>query len=52
MSPKMTIWTDPEIKKRFNKLVRAEGKTPCQALRGLIENYMKERGTRTYIDDV
>jgi predicted DNA-binding protein len=48
----MTIRIDPEIKKRFSKLVRAEGKTPGQALRELIENYIKERDTRTYIDDL
>jgi predicted DNA-binding protein len=52
MSPQITIRIDPEIKKRFSKLVRAEGKTPGQALRELIENYVKERDTRTYIDDL
>jgi predicted DNA-binding protein len=52
MLPQMTIRIDPEIKKRFSKLVRAEGKTPGQALRELIENYIKERDTRTYIDDL
>jgi predicted DNA-binding protein len=50
MSPQMTIRIDPEIKKTFSKLVRAEGKTPGQALRELIENYIKQRDTRTYID--
>jgi len=48
----MTIRINPEIKKRSSKLVRAEGKTPGQALRELIENYIKERDTRTYIDDL
>jgi predicted DNA-binding protein len=42
-SPQMTIRIDPEIKRRFSRLVRAEGKTPGQALRELIEDYIKER---------
>ena len=52
MSPQMTIRIDPEIKKRFSGLVRAEGKTADQVLGELIENYIKERDTRTYIDDL
>jgi predicted DNA-binding protein len=52
MSSQMTIRIDPEIKKRFSKLVRAEGKSPGQALREPIENCIKERVTRTYIDDL
>ena len=52
ISSQITIRIDPEIKKRFSKLVRAEGKTPGQALRELIESYIKERDTRTYIDDL
>jgi len=52
MLPQMTIRIDPEIMRRFSRLVRAEGKTPGQVLRQLIENYIKERDTRTYIDDL
>ena len=37
---------------RSSRLVRAEGKTPGRALGELIENYIKERDTRTYIDDL
>ncbi len=39
-------------RKRFSKPVRAEGQTPGQVLRELIENYIKGRDTRTYIDDL
>ena len=52
MPSQMTIRIDPEIKMKFSKLVRAEGKTPGQVLRQLIENYTKQRDTRTYIDDL
>jgi hypothetical protein len=41
VSPQMTIRIGPEIKKRFSRLVRAEGKTPGQVLGQLIENYIK-----------
>jgi predicted DNA-binding protein len=52
MATQITIRIATEVKDRFSKLVRAEGKTPGQALRELIENYVKERDTRTYIDDL
>ena len=52
MVPQMTIRIDPEIKDRFSKLVRAEGKTASQALREPIEDYIKERDIRTYVDDL
>jgi hypothetical protein len=52
MLSQVTIRIDPEIKKRFSKPVRAEGKTPGQVLSHLIENYIKQRDTRTYIDDL
>jgi antitoxin component of RelBE/YafQ-DinJ toxin-antitoxin module len=38
MPSKITIRIDPEIRKRFSKVVEAEGRTPDQAVRELIEN--------------
>ena len=52
MSSQMTIRIDPRIKERFTNLVRAEWKTPEQALKELIENYIEEKEARTYIDDL
>ncbi len=52
MATQIVIRIDSEVKERFSKLARMEGKTPGQALRELIENYIKERDTRTYIDDL
>ena len=52
MATQMIIRIDPEVKDRFNKLARMEGKTTSQALRKLIENYIKDRDIRTYIDDL
>ena len=52
ISSQITIRIDPEIKKRFSKLVKAEGKTPGQVLSQLIANYITQRDTRPYIDDL
>lgn len=52
MTSQMIIRIDPEIKNRFNKLVRVEGKTTSQMVRELIENYITERDIGTYIDDL
>jgi predicted DNA-binding protein len=52
MATQMIIRIDPEIKDRFNKLVRVEGKTTSQMVRELIEDYIKERDIGTYVDDL
>jgi len=52
MTTQMIIWMDPEVKSRFNKLARAEGKTTSQMVRELIEDYIKERDIGTYVDDL
>jgi predicted DNA-binding protein len=48
----MIVRIDPEVKERFNKLVRMEGKTSSQMVRELIENYIKDRDIGTYVDDL
>lgn len=52
MTTQMIIRIDPEVKNRFNKLARVEGKTTSQMVRDLIEDYIKERDIGTYIDDL
>jgi len=52
MATQMIIRIDPEVKNRFNKLARVEGKTTSQMVRELIEGYIKERDIGTYIDDL
>lgn len=52
MTTQMIIRIDPEVKNRFNKLVRVEGKTTSQMVRELIEEYIKERDIGVYIDDL
>jgi len=52
MSTQMIIRIDDEIKNRLNKLARTEGKTTSEMVRGLIEEYIKERDIGAYIDDL
>ena len=52
MTTQMIIRIDPDIKNKFNKLVRVEGKTTSQMVRELIEGYIKERDIGVYIDDL
>jgi len=52
MKTQMIIRIDSEIKNRFNKLARVEGKTTSQMVRELIEDYIKERDIGVYIDDL
>ena len=52
MSTQMIIRIDNEVKTRLNKLARIEGKTTSEMVRGLIEEYIKERDIGSYIDDL
>ena len=52
MTTQMIVRINPEIKDRFNKLARGEGKTTSQMVRELIEDYIKERDIGVYIDDL
>ncbi len=52
MTTQMIVRIDSEVKERFNKLARVEGKTSSQMVRELIEGYIKERDIGTYIDDL
>ena len=52
MSTQMIIRIDNEVKNRLNKLARIEGKTTSEMVRGIIEEYIKERDIGSYIDDL
>ena len=52
MTTQMIIRIDPDLKDRFSKLTRMEGKTTSQMVRELIEDYIKERDIGTYVDDL
>jgi predicted transcriptional regulator len=48
----MIIRIDDEVKTRLNKLARIEGRTTSEMVRGLIEEYIRERNIGAYIDDL
>ena len=52
MSTQMIIRIDNEVKNRLARLARSEGKTTSEMVRGLIEDYIKERDIGSYIDDL
>ncbi len=52
MTTQMIVRIDPEVKERLSKLAKAAGKTTSQMVRELIEDYIKERDTGTYVDDL
>jgi len=48
----MIIRIDDEVKTRLNRLARIEGKTTSEMVRGLIEEYIRERDIGAYIEDL
>jgi len=52
MSTQMIIRIEDEVKNRLTKLARVEGKTTSEMVRGLIEDYIRERDISSYIDDL
>ena len=52
MTTQMIVRVDSEVKERFNKLARVEGKTTSQMVRELMEDYIKERDIGAYVDDL
>ena len=52
MSTQMIIRIDNDVKIRLNKLARIEGRTTSEMVRGLIEEYIKERDIGAYIGDL
>jgi len=52
MSTQMIIRVDDEIKIKFAKIAKAEGKSISVVIRELIEDYIQERDIEAYIDDL
>ncbi len=50
MSDQLLIRIDPALKKRLDRLSRAEGKTTSRMVRELIGDYIKNRDVSGYID--
>ena len=52
MSTQMIIPMDPELKEKFRRLARREGKTTSQLVRELIEEYVRKNDKGSYIDEL
>jgi predicted DNA-binding protein len=52
MSSQMIIRIEPELKEKVSRAARAEGKTTSEVIRGLIEDYIRDRDMGSYIDDL
>ncbi len=52
MSTHWMIRIEPELKERFGRLARLEGKTTSRMIRDLVEHYLEERDIRAYMDDL
>lgn len=50
MSDQLLIRIDADLKKRFDRLAKAEGKTTSLMVRELISDYIMERDIGAYID--
>lgn len=50
MSDQLMIRIDADLKKRFGRLAKAEGKTTSLMVRELINEYVKDRDIGAYID--
>ncbi|TET69227.1 MAG: ribbon-helix-helix protein, CopG family [Candidatus Aminicenantes bacterium] len=52
MSTQMIVRIDPELKTKVNNLAKTEGKSISEVVRGLLEDYVKDRDIGLYIDDL
>jgi hypothetical protein len=48
----MIVRIDPELKTKVNNLAKTEGKSISEVVRGLLEDYVKDRDIGLYIDDL
>ncbi len=52
MTTQMMIRIDDEVKAKFGRLARLQGKTASGMIRELIEDYIRDRDIGAYIDDL
>jgi predicted transcriptional regulator len=52
MSTHMMIRIESDLKERFARLARMEGKSTSRMIRDLVEHFIEERDIRTYMDDL
>lgn len=52
MSTQVVLRIDEETKERFQRVVRAEGKTASEKMRELIDGYLRKADLSTVVDDL
>lgn len=52
MTNQMIIRIESELKDKISRAAKAEGKTTSDVVRGLIEEYVRDRDMGSYIDDL
>jgi len=52
MSTQIIIRVEFDLKNKFSRIAKMEGKTVSQVVRELMEDYIKERDIGAYIDDL
>ncbi len=52
MTTQMIVRINPELKNKVNNLAKAEGKNVSEVVRGLLEDYVRDRDIGSYIDDL
>jgi len=52
MTAQMIVRVDPELKNHVQRLAKAEGRTVSDVVRGLMEDYVRDRDIALYIDDL
>ena len=52
MTEQLLIRVDPELKRKLAKLATMEGRTATDVVRGLIENYVRQRDMSSYVDSL
>ena len=52
MPDQMLIRIENDIKERFSKIARSEGKSASQKIRELMEEYINDRDIASYVDSL
>jgi predicted DNA-binding protein len=52
MTTQMIVRVDPELKTKVSNLAKAEGKRVSEVVRGLLEDYVRDRDISLYVDDL
>ena len=52
MTTQMIVRIDPGLKTKVSKLAKAEGRRVSEVVRGLLEDYVRDRDIGSYVDDL